>query len=257
MDIFQHYRQEEHGFIELVQDWKETVGTVYEAKLSGFLDPRECDIVRDVIGADDNVKVAFFGGVDEAERQRALVYPFFESPERSRFHITVFQASFDPKFTSLSHPDLLGALMGLGVKREMYGDLHVFDTFVQWFVTGEMEDFVRTHFNQAGNTSIVPKVVSLDEAVPMREVWEERSGFVSSLRLDTVIAELFKLSRSKAKALVERERVKVNWKVVDQPAFVLREGDTLSVRQYGRRKLLSLGSTTKKGNVRIHYGEQK
>lgn len=60
MDIFQHFRKEEHEWIVQVQDLKDAVETTYEAKLTGFLNPREVDIVQSVIGADETVKVAFF-----------------------------------------------------------------------------------------------------------------------------------------------------------------------------------------------------
>jgi RNA-binding protein YlmH len=47
----------------------------------------------------------------------------------------------------------------------------------------------------------------------------------------------------------------VNWKVVEQPSFVLEEGDELSVRGKGRSKLLSVEGRTKKDKWRITTGK--
>ncbi|MBM7632510.1 RNA-binding protein [Geomicrobium sediminis] len=257
MDIFQHFRKEEHEWIVQVQDIKDAVETTYEAKLTGFLNPREVDIVQSVIGADETVKVAFFGGVEGVERKRALIYPFFEEVSPERYNIVMFHGAFDPKFSTVSHRDLLGALMALGVKREMFGDIHVFQGKVQWFATEEMQDFILMNLEGAGKTPLRLSTLPLHNAYDITDEWEEKTGFISSLRLDTAISEMYNLSRTKAKAYIENSRVKVNWRTVEDPSFQIQTGDTLSLQKHGRRKLFSIDSETKKGNLRVTYGLKK
>ncbi len=62
MALYEHFRKEERPFVEQASEWKEQVETRYESKLTDFLDPREQDILRSIIGNDEVVKLEFFGG---------------------------------------------------------------------------------------------------------------------------------------------------------------------------------------------------
>ena len=50
MSIYQHFRPEEREFIDQVLNWKEYVENNYAPKLTDFLDPREQQIVKMIIG---------------------------------------------------------------------------------------------------------------------------------------------------------------------------------------------------------------
>ncbi|QDI90590.1 RNA-binding protein [Salicibibacter halophilus] len=257
MEIYQHFRKEELPFIQQVEDWKSHVGTMYEAKLSGFLDPREREIVTAVVGADETVHVAFFGGVPGAERQRALLYPFYEDAEEGRFQLELFGVDYARKFAEIHHRDLLGALTSLGVKRELFGDITVTKDVLQFICAKEIADFILLNLTKAGNTSLNIHPIPLSEAVRVEEEWQEDTGFVSSLRLDVVIAAIYRLPRSKVKPYIERERVKLNWKTTTQPATFVEEGDVISVRGKGRSTLIALEERSRKGRVRIIFGRKK
>ena len=63
-----------------------------------------------------------FGGYIGAERQCAnFVHEDFMG--KPSYNISVVKATWNDKFYRLSHRDVLGALMGLGIKREQIGDL--------------------------------------------------------------------------------------------------------------------------------------
>jgi RNA-binding protein YlmH len=49
----------------------------------------------------------------------------------------------------------------------------------------------------------------------------------------------------------------VNWKTVESASFECREGDTLSVRGYGRSKVAVIEGKTKKDKWRIVVHKQK
>jgi len=65
------------------------------------------------------------------------------------------------------------------------------------------------------------------------------------------------LSRQKAKLLVQNGLVKVNFKVVEQSSFEVEKGDLISIRGYGRSKVLSIEGKTKKEKWKIVVGKQK
>ncbi|ATO29231.1 YlmH family RNA-binding protein [Bacillus atrophaeus] len=256
-DIYQHFRKEEQPFIDQALEWKRIVQEQYRMKLTDFLDPREQVIVASVIGQADSVGLALFGGYDGAERKRALLYPDYANPEEADFGLQAFEVHYPEKFVSIDHRSLLGSLMGIGLKRQKFGDLVFAESAVQLIVTAETADFVAGQLTQAGKAKVNLEKISLsDLQIPARDV-EIRDDTVSSLRLDAVCASMSRQSRQKALALVKNGLVKVNWKVVEDPSYQLAEGDMLSIRGFGRSSLTKIEGKTKKDKWRVTFEKQK
>lgn len=79
MDIYQHFRKEEHSFIDQVLSWMEQVERSYLPRLTDFLDPREQQIIEMLIGtSNDELKLLFFGGGTYSERKRRLLLLFMK-----------------------------------------------------------------------------------------------------------------------------------------------------------------------------------
>ena len=74
---------------------------------------------------------------------------------------------------------------------------------------------------------------------------------VSSERLDAVLAAGLKLSRSEAQRLIEAGLVKRNHAPELRGDVHLEEGDLLSVRGYGRMKILEFEGRTRKGRLAV------
>ena len=72
MSIYQHFRKDEAPFIDQILNWKDQVEQQYITKYSDFLDPREQYIYQNIIGQDEQFRLAFFGGVENAERKQAI-----------------------------------------------------------------------------------------------------------------------------------------------------------------------------------------
>lgn len=80
---------------------------------------------------------------------------------------------------------------------------------------------------------------------------EEKSYTVSSLRLDAVSGGAFNLARGKIQSLIEGEKVFLNFITELSPSKNVTEGDMISVRGYGRVKVLSINGRTKKDRISI------
>ncbi|MBB5323760.1 RNA-binding protein YlmH [Anoxybacillus tepidamans] len=257
MNLYQHFRKEEHHFIDQVLQWREFVKAQYCPKLTDFLDPREQEIVRLVIGNDEEVNLSFFGGASFVERKRALLYPSYFQPEQEDFALTLFSVRYPSKFVSLEHRQVLGSLMSLGLKRGKFGDILIKDEGVQFIVAKEIADYTRLHFHAVGKTKISLEEKPLTEIIVLEEQWKEATVTVSSLRLDAVLSQVFGVSRQNAQSLIENGLVKVNWKVVEQAHLECKEGDVLSARGLGRLKMIAIDGKTKKDRWRIQVGTQK
>ncbi|WP_108669769.1 RNA-binding protein [Peribacillus acanthi] len=257
MSIYQHFRAEEKEFIDQVLEWKEYVSSAYTHKLTDFLDPREQQIVQSLIGKEDDVRVTFYGGSDDSERKRALLYPDYFQPEVDDFAITVFEVKYPKKFVTLEHRQVLGTIMSLGLKREKFGDVILQGDRIQFIAAAEIESYVENNLDKVGKAGISLEKVSLDAVIQSDQQWQELVFTASSMRLDVLISSMTNLSRQKSQMLIEGKRVKVNHKLIENTSFECGEGDVFSVRGFGRFKIISIDGKTKKDKWRIQAGKQK
>lgn len=256
--IFQHFRKEEHDFIEQVFEYKRYVEDFYAPKLMDFLDPRQVKIVESIIGKNEDVQFLVEGGFNgRVERLRGMLYPSYMIPVKGDFELQVLGVRYASKFVQLKHPDVLGALLHLGLDRTKFGDIRINSDMVQFVVAREVADYVRANLTTIGKSKAT--VIEVDEQDLIGErndPWVESVVTTSSLRLDTVIASCYPaISRQKATMLIEAGRVKVNYTVREQNSFELQEHDLLSIRGVGRLVLLSIEGHTKKEKIRLKIGK--
>lgn len=226
------------------------------SQFTRFLDPAA---ERDVLSVANplGVRVRFFGGYEDAERRIAAFYDG-DVPEDWEYPMETLALKWNSKFCSAQHRDLLGAVMGLGLERDATGDIclssdpgcaYLFcTTDVAGYITANLESAGRAHLNisPAVELSIAPP-----EGVTFRDT-------VQTLRLDSVLAAGYKLSRSEAQKLIAAGLVKLNHIIEERTDFRLSEGDLISARGYGRLKLTEIQGETRKGRIGIvlfRYGK--
>lgn len=252
MSIYQHYRKYEHPFVDQVLSWKEQVERTYRYYLTDFLDPREQQIVKSVIGStNDEIKYHFFGGQDESERSRAIIAPFYEEVTDDTFELILFQATFPEQFMTIKHQDIMGTFLSLGLERKKLGDIVIGDGVFQFITTKDIKFYVMQNLTRVKRATISLSNVSISRMLQPNDKWVQSSQTVSSLRLDNIIKEMYRLSRKRAVEHIERQHVKVNFEYIDEPSFEVIEGDIISVRGFGRGKLISIDGQTRKQRWRI------
>lgn len=254
MDIYQHFRREEHYFIDQVWSWKEEVERTYQRKLTDFLNPREQQIMEMIIGTDNgDLNFKQFGGGFYSERKRAIIAPFYEEITTDDYQLSLLEGTYNSKFTSLEHPHVMGAFLSLGIQRKTLGDIHLDNKKVQIMTTDEISPFILTNLTSIKNASIKLELKPLEALIEMKETWHESSATVSSLRLDNILKEIYNISRQDANGFIKKGYVKVNFKVIDNTSFQVQVNDMISVRGKGRSKLINIGSKTRKDRIRILF----
>lgn len=254
-DRLQHVRPEERPFAERCLEWAETVAARRAPKLTPFLDPREKWIVRTLIGGRTSVSVSFFGGYDGAERERALIHPDFWWPEPGDFRVAALAVEADRRFVRLTHRDVLGALVSLGLKRDVFGDILLTASSCYVLVAEEIAPYVCQHLTRIHLARVRVEPIPLEALrVPEPET-EEETHSVASMRLDALIAAVWRLSRGKAALRIRAGDVKVNWRIADDPDETLGEGDVVSVRGFGRFRVAEVGGPTRKGRLVVRVAK--
>jgi len=216
-----------------------------------FLSPRESALVGRMLEHDGH---CFWGGFEGAERSVCCHIPdYFEAMDwllSEDGPLCALRATFYAK-DILSHRDILGSLMGAGIKRETIGDIFVSEGQCDLIVTREIAPYLLQDWQSAGRTKFRLTQISLDVLeIPTPKV-KDVHGTVATLRLDGVLAEGFSMSRGKASLLITGGKVAINGLPCEKTDKQLVEGDKIAARGMGKIILLSVGNLTKKGRIGI------
>lgn len=253
--LYVHFHPDEREFVDRAWEWVRRASEGHEVKRTDFLDPRQAYITATLVNRSRDVQLRLDGGSGQAERKRALIAPDYVYADGEDMGISVLQiTSPDRKWDELEHGDFLGALLGLGIKREKIGDIHVSPDRCHVLVTEEMAPFVNSHLRQVHRVSVLTDILPLPELQAADAEMKTAKLSVASLRLDGIASDVFRLSRTKIMAPIKAGRCKVNWKVEQNPSAPLEAGDVVSLQGFGRFKVIDVEGLTKKGRYWVTVG---
>jgi len=254
--IYAHFHPDERVFVDRAQEWVERAAQLHEVKVTDFLDPRQAFIVRSLVNREPDVACRFEGGGPSAERTKAIIAPDYRNLEAEDAGIAVLAIeSADNRFSELDHDDFMGAILGLGLKRDKIGDIHVGQDVCHVVIASETIRFVNMHLQQVHRAAVRCDILPIGSLRPVPVAFEEMSFTVASLRLDGIIGDAYRLSRAKALEPIQAGRCRVNWKPEENPSKELKAGDVVSLKGFGRFKLLEIDGMTKKGRIRVTIGK--
>lgn len=151
---------------------------------------------------------------------------------------------------NLNHRDFLGALMNLGIERDTIGDIVVKDKVAYVFAVERIVDYIRENLGQVKHTHVKCQLLEeMPEAV--RPQLEPVELIVASIRLDTIVAKLYHLSRNQALDLFRKKLVLVNGRIYENNSGNPKDGDVIAVRGYGKFVFRHIQYDTKKGKQAI------
>ena len=201
---------------------------------------------------DLGVRLRLSGGYEEAERQIAAFLPdAFVYFEKEDFPICCIAIRpLNERFSEeLTHRDYLGALMHLGIERSCLGDILVQGHTAYVFCLEKMAELICREVTRIRHTTVMAVKETLSE-IPSPRI-QDVTGTVSSVRLDSVLAVAFGLSRNKAIPYIEGGQVYVNARQVVSKGYGLHHGDLISVRGLGKFRYIDVRNQSKKGKYWI------
>ena len=249
--IIRYYKgtEGEHTAVKLV-DFAMQALKNRKYKLSGFITPFEQDMAGTIANSLGDLQVDFDGGFIGAERQRAA-FCHEEFAGTPNFEIAVIKAEWNGEFARLSHGDVLGSIMSLGIDREIIGDIIATKNFAKILVDKKLADYFIMNLTRIGNTAVKTTLDELENIEPKEERIKEIKATVASLRADSIAAAGFGMSRSKAADDIAAEKVKLNWQTVKNSSQTIKQGDILSMRGRGRLEVTEIRGQTKKGRISV------
>ncbi|MBQ2684937.1 MAG: hypothetical protein IJG03_01280 [Erysipelotrichaceae bacterium] len=237
--VYQHYQ----GYEFLIRKLEEGI-TRYERNyipvVYGFLGVDELKVAETYIG--NRVPYQAFGGYGEAFSRRLVIGDDLDGSD----YICCLKATYDTRFNTLTHRDVLGAVYHLGIDEETFGDMWVEDGAIYLYVTREISQFVMDELTRISRVSV--RFVDNGEFAEQVFRFRSRSVTVSSYRLDKMLSQVIRKSRKKAREYIENGLVAVNYKTIEDCDYLCHNCDILSVRGVGRFMIGEEKASTKSGN---------
>ncbi len=224
-------------------------------ELTLFLDPYQQEQAIAILRGMKELKFKLFGGYEYSERRRLVIVSCNKDIIEEDFNLKYLQIKGNFNFSSINHRDVLGALMSLGLKREILGDILISDDAIQIVVDSLMVNYIKSNLNKIKKASISSKIVTKDMLVLPKKEFKKIRITISSVRLDAVISKVFNMSRKKACKVIKSENVKLNWKITTKVTDEIKQGDTISLRGKGRIQIFEIEGETKKGRIAIIIGK--
>lgn len=250
-NLYQHFKDSERVFIDQCLDLVRQVEDYYAPQLTDFLDPRQVTIARSVFGQSG---LTYYVSSDyyPLEYSRIILAPTYYELDLADFDLALVAISYQAKFNQLTHSQILGTLLNrLGIKRQLLGDILVAPGQAQVVVSRPLLPLLLTETQKIARVGVRLTELAMSQLMTPQEAKEDRQLLVSSYRLDKLVAGLTKTSRQLAQELIATKKVKVNYQEQLKPDVQVEEGDLISIRGFGRYRVLACTGQTKSGKYKL------
>lgn len=226
-----------------------------------FLDQHQQSLLRGAFMRNENgCTLEFYGGYDDAERVILLCLPDYVTADMAEIErietltiMRVMRNSIGGR--PLGHGDYLGSLTGLGISRNMIGDILVRDDGADIIVTAEIAEFILKDYVKAGSVDISVTRHPISELIIPERKFKRITDTVASMRLDNLTASAFGISRTKAAQAIGRGLVFVNHIEAVKADMQLDEGAQIVLRHKGKAELTEVGGQSRKGRIYVVFNK--
>ena len=249
--IYQHFSKSDSSFIDKGLEWIKKVDSTYSPFVTPFVNPHQEKILK-VLASTNNVSYLSSRQFIETEYVRVLLYPDYFEPEFSDFELSLQEIIYPNKFEKLTHSKILGTVLHqLGIDRKLFGDVLIKEERAQIIINRQFLSLFQDGIKKIARLPVNLEERDFSEKLEKVENYQEIEICISSCRLDVLIAGVFKLSRNQANQLIVKQAVQVNYHLVEKLDYLLQIGDLISVRKYGRLKLVRDNGQTKKDKKKL------
>jgi len=222
----------------------------YDIVAGNFLSPAE---IASLAGfcPDSSCELTFFGGDDFCERRVPFFYPDYLEPDSEALASMLQAVHLTVKGGELSHRDVLGSVLGLGIRREGIGDIRVLGDQAYLFALPSAAKTITCMLEKVSRYHVETELISCT-SVPAPVIQTKAITFtVQSIRFDAVLAGLFSISRTDAAEQIRAGNACLNYLVCEKTDAKVEEGAILSLRGYGKGTLKEIQGTSRKGRIFI------
>lgn len=216
---------------------------------SSFLTPAEQFELEKRFSGRDGARLLLHGGIDGAERRCAFFLPFYmdESDFCPEEHFCCVRVKAG--FGQPGHRDYLGAVLGLGIRREWLGDIIIDGDTAHIICLPTVAGHLVASLDKVGRYGVRTQEAELSHVtLPERKV-RQMCFSVKSLRLDAVLGGMFGISRTQAQESLAAGLVSLNYSECARADAAVGQGDIISLRGKGKGSITECGGLSKKGRI--------
>lgn len=248
-------RQEDKICLSQVLDKIEFSKTRERIEYTDFLDMYQISLVENFLRKISFENYQLFGGYAESERKILIAYPekynerMIEKNYNKMLKIVRIELPEEEQ-GKYSHRNYLGGIVKLGLKREKVGDILVSNDGADIIVVEDFAEILRKELPSL--TRFENSKIAIEEISNIRKKEvkiEEVSIIVPSLRLDNIVSDLARTSRSKAAQIISQERVFINGQNETKLSKQLKLNDVITIRGKGRFVIKEFAGTTRSGRT--------
>lgn len=201
-----------------------------------------------------------FGGRESCDRVMIAFGRESDMGYAAEFPISMIKiaAAIDKFSDDLNHRDFLGALMNLGIEREMIGDILVTESgstgkhcSAYVFCVDTVANYIIDNITKIKHTNVKCRLCKADDIDAVEVKKDPLHIIAASARADAVIAAITGLSRSSTSLLFSEKKISLNNRLYENSSYQLKPGDIFSIRGYGKYEFTGTGSVTRKGRLNI------
>lgn len=255
-EILNEYkRQEDKMCLSKILDKLESSKLKEKIETTDFLDMYQVSLVENFFRKIKFENYKLYGGYDEAERKVAIIYPekYDEKMlEKNYGKILKIVRVLLPEeeHGKYAHRNYLGGIVKLGLNREKVGDILVADEGADIITVENFANILKEQLPTL--TRFDASTITIEEIqnVKKKEIKvEEVKIIVPSLRLDNIVSDLAKTSRSKAVQIIDQERVFINGQNETKASKQIKLNDIITIRGKGRFVIKEFAGTTRSGRT--------
>lgn len=243
----QHFRGNE-AFAAKIVDLMDRSDRQHRCIITPFFTPSQQEIAKKIIG--HTMFSGFYGGYEQAEMKRFALCPYEMDVD---FEIVCLRSLYQAHHRQLRHPDILGALLHLGIERDQFGDLIVDDQSIMIIIRKELSEFVCQNLRKIASCSM--NFAPYEGTIERNIEFLNHQATISSKRLDCIVAACIHSARTKAEKLIKGKCVKVDHLPLEDCKYLCNNICTVSIRGHGRFHVVITERTSRKGRLIVEIGK--
>lgn len=218
-----------------MEKWKiqSNIEKIERGGSTNFLNKKDIYTITKILDK-RNVKYQVFIPYEDAEKQVIYV---------NNKNVTLYLMKTKEKLT---HPKILGTLFSLSLVEDCFGDIIIDKDHYYIMIVDKIKKYMETNFIKVGKIKVSLEERDFSEIEDYQLSYQERKLSISSLRIDNVVAKLIPTSRKKAIEEISNQRVTINYELLKNNNYIVKENDIFSIRGVGKFKVVSTTNTNEK-----------
>ena len=234
-EILKNYEKEDKIFLSNIIDKLDRNINKNITEITSFLDVHEVSLVIPILNK-FNIKYKVFDVQNLLERKVIVFLNEYEEIEYYKFQ-NIKCLKITPKTKDkLQHKDYMGTLYNLGININKFGDIFVLEDICYVFTFDTIYEYLKLNVEKIGNVKIEIDETDI-ENIKLDRIFDKKSLNLPSLRIDVVLAHLYKFSRNDIDKKIAKGQLFINSVKIMSKTKEIKQGDIISFRGSGKFKV--------------------